>query len=175
MAEKKLKILFFSPDAYGHINPCVGVAKQLQERGHEIIFIIKPSFIGKLKEYGFKEEILQIKLQIGKDSAKNSSEKKESFHLKKLMDLGLYSDIPFLKKAENFILTEPTLLKDKYLNVQIKDIIQRNKPDLIVISFMQFPAFLTAGCPWVSLMPANPLMAYWDERAPPSCSGELID
>lgn len=174
MAQKKLKILFFSPDAYGHINPCIGVAKQLQERGHEIIFIIKPSFIGKLKEYGFKEEILQIQSQIDKDSAKDNSENKQSFHMKKFMDLGLYDNIPVFKKAENFILSEPTLLKEKYLNVQIKEIIQRNKPDIIIISFLQFPAILTAGCPWVTLMPANPLMAYLDERAPPSCSGKLI-
>lgn len=175
MAQKKLKILFHCPDAYGHINPCIGVAKQLQGRGHDIVFIIKPSFVGKLKEYHFKEEILQLKEmnENGKDdnSKNNDLEKKESFHLKKLMNLGMYDDIPFFKKVENFILSEPTLLKEKYLNDQISEIIQRNKPDVIVIAFMQFPAFMTAGCPWVNLMPANPLMAYFDERAPPSCSG----
>lgn len=43
MTDKKLAVFFYCVDAYGHINPFIGVAQQLYNSGHRIIFAIKPS------------------------------------------------------------------------------------------------------------------------------------
>lgn len=173
MSEKKnLKILFYCLDAWGQINPCVGVAEQLQQRGHEILFMLKPTFKGKLFKYGFKEEILKVQ-EDNKTSEKNFHEKENvSNHAKMLAQVGLFNDISNLEKLKILANHEPYVLKEKYLDPQIKEIIERNKPDIIITAFLACAPILTAGCPWVNLVPSNPLLVYHDERAPPTCSGK---
>lgn len=169
---KNLKILFYCLDAWGQINPCIGVAEQLQQRGHEIIFMLKPTFKGKLLKYGFKEEVLKVQ-EDDKISEENGDEKENiSNHAKMLTKVGMFDDISNVEKLKILGKHEPYVLKEKYLDPQIKEIIERNKPDIIITAFLACAPFLTAGCPWVSLVPSNPLLVYHDERAPPTCSGK---
>ena len=175
---KKLKVLFYCLDAYGHINPCVGVAEQLKKRGHEIIFIVKPTFKGKLMKYGFKEEVLHVQEkeeeEIKKSESNENGNENESNHAKHLTEIGMFDDISNLEKLKIIVKMEPYVLKERYLDKQIKEIIEKNKPDINITVFLACAPILSAGCPWVNLMPANPLLAFFHGATPPSSSGKYL-
>jgi len=52
---KSLTVLFAPLDGHGHINACHGLAEELRERGHRVVFTIDNVFKGRLKQYGFEE------------------------------------------------------------------------------------------------------------------------
>src|SRR5437879_1382568 len=83
MSNKKLTVLFCPLDAYGHVNPCIGVGEQLRDRGHRVIFAIDSSWKGRLEKYGFQEELINdpSKNEENKDSQKNSVNMLKQFGL----------------------------------------------------------------------------------------------
>ena len=61
-AKKQIKILVVTLSAHGHINACHGLCEELIKRGHEVTFLLDPSFAGRLTRYGFKEYIVNVEL-----------------------------------------------------------------------------------------------------------------
>src|SRR5277367_2541576 len=57
---KKLTILFTPIASLSHINACHGIAQALRDRNHRVVFAIDQTWNGKLKEYGFEEEIYSL-------------------------------------------------------------------------------------------------------------------
>ena len=92
MTDKKLTILFYCIDAYGHMNPCIGVAQQLYNRGHRIIFAIKPSWRGRLSKFGFEEEVLQLE----------NTDSEDKDYTKSVNSLGFFSDKSPYEKMKIF-------------------------------------------------------------------------
>ena len=92
MTDKKLTIFFYCVDAYGHINPCIGVAQQLYNRGHRIIFAIKPSWRGRLSKFGFEEEVLQLE----------NTDSEDKDYTKSVNSLGFFSDKSPYEKMKIF-------------------------------------------------------------------------
>ena len=45
-------------EGVGHVNATIGIAEALKDRGHRIVYVVLNSFEGKLKKYGFEEELL---------------------------------------------------------------------------------------------------------------------
>ena len=162
MTDKKLTIFFYCVDAYGHMNPCIGVAQQLYNRGHRIIFAIKSSWKGRLSKFGFEEEVLELE----------NAHSQDEDYTKSVNSLGFFSDkspyekLKFLASLGNIFIrgsieTEPLL----------EAAINRIQPDLFVVAYLLMPCILKSNKPWVNLMPANPLLSFIHEDTPPSCSG----
>lgn len=162
MSDKKLTIYFYCADAYGQMNPCIGVAQQLYNRGHRIIFALKPSWKGRLSKFGFEEEILQ-------PENVNSSEKD---YANSLNSLGFFSDKSSYEKLKIYVSIGNHFVKGSIENEPLLEAsIKKMKPDLIIVSFMFMPCILKSKIPWVNLMPANPLLGISHKDTPPAMSG----
>ena len=162
MTDKKLTIFFYCVDAYGHINPCIGVAQQLYNRGHRIIFAIKPSWRGRLNKFGFEEEVLQLE----------NSDSEDKDYTKSVNSLGLFGDKSPYEKMKFFASLGNIFIKGSIPTEPLLEAaINRTKPDLFVVAFLYMPCILKSNIPWVNLMPANPLLSFIHEDAPPACSG----
>ena len=55
---EQLTLLVTPMDGVGHVNATIGIAEVLRDRGHRIVYVIAKTFEGKLKKYGFEEEVL---------------------------------------------------------------------------------------------------------------------
>src|SRR5690348_7716421 len=54
MSKKVYKIGFVPLDAFGHVNACLGLAKNLRERGHNCVFIANQKWEDMITKYGFQ-------------------------------------------------------------------------------------------------------------------------
>ncbi|CAF1451234.1 unnamed protein product [Adineta ricciae] len=160
-SKQQLKILFVPLDTLGHINASIGIAEELKQRGHRIVFGIATGWKGKISPYGFEEFLYgedtkpaQIYVDFIKACAnelrKNSYDQLATFEhcvQRNLINSVQYND-PFLR-----------------------DIIKQIQPDIIIFDhyFCQ-PAIVKAGIPWVWLMSSNPL-GLNEENCPPRGSG----
>jgi len=164
MSNKKLTILFAPLDAHGHVNACLGIAQVLQARGHHIIFALDRSFKGKLTPFGIQEEIYVTKMP-GVDV-----DEEEEFWPNYIAKYKLTFNGGSFHKLEYFSSKAMTTMAEtiKSREDQYKEMIERIRPDLIVIdNYFCSPAQTNSGIPWVRLVSASPLLAFDDPRAPP--------
>lgn len=165
MSAKKLTILFAPLNGWGHINACHGLAKELLDRGHRVVFAVDREFGGKLEPFGFEEELHGL-----------PSDGNEEFWPKFVAENSKYFLEGSLVIAENFSIPGAYIMFNniKQREEQYKDIIDRVKPDVIVIdNYICSPTLTNAGIPWVWLFSAQPNDAIKDERIPPAWSGML--
>ena len=160
---KKLTISLISLDAFGHVNPLIGVGQQLLERGHRIVFVLSKSWEGKLLKYGFEEEIYCIG---DPEQAKRQSENWSKFFLEGDL-LKNVSPLEKMKKLSKGIMLE----KSKVMSPIIKDIIDRVKPDVVIVDAMLMVPTAFKGQKWVNLNPSNGLYNISSENQPPFGSG----
>ena len=167
MESNRLTILMCPLNEYGHVNPCIGIAKVLQKRGHRIVCAIPREWKGELIKYGFEEQLFTDKSNINK----RPSEDIQKF----MLNNGVLNNIPLLEKMRLSLLRLYTEVKSKhhYYNFQIKLIINRVKPDLIVVDswFTIMPAFAKGSYRWITYHSANPLSLFDNEQMPPPYSG----
>ena len=159
---KKLTIFFAPLDGHGHVNACLGVAQVLQARGHRIIFALDRSFKGKLTPLGIQEEIYVTKLP--------GVDEDEEFWPNYIAKYKMTFQGGSFYKLENFSVKANVTMADtiKSREDQYKEMIERIKPDLIVIdNYFCSPAQTNSGIPWVRLFSASPLLAFYDPRVPP--------
>ena len=161
---KKLTVLFAPIEAYGHVNPCIGIGQILQKRGHRIVFAIGESWSGRLTKFGFEEELIVIP----KDTDKSEDELQSL-----LLKSGMISPLSPLEKIKNSGISKSLYPKAVASDPIMKDIISRVKPDVIIIDQMFTMPSLMSSCPWVISFPSNPLFPLNDERTPPPMSGIL--
>jgi UDP:flavonoid glycosyltransferase YjiC (YdhE family) len=162
MSNKKLTIFFAPLDAHGHVNACLGIAQVLQSRGHHIIFALDRSFKGKLTPLGIQEEIYVTKMP-GVDE---DEEFWPNYIAKYKMTFkgGPSYKLEYFSTKANETMAETIKARED----QYKEMIERIKPDLIVIdNYFCSPAQINSGIPWIWLVSASPLMAFDDPRAPP--------
>jgi UDP:flavonoid glycosyltransferase YjiC (YdhE family) len=166
MASKKLTILFTPLDGHGHINACHGLAEELRDRGHRIVFAIDIAFKDRLIPYGFEEAIHGLPAD-GTDSGEEfwpifAEQHAEDF---KLDPIGV---------AEHFFLnaTKKMFADNREREHQYKEIIDRIKPDIIINdAYICSPTLTNSGIPWIWLFSAAPHLCLMDERIPPAWSG----
>lgn len=72
-----MKILASTLSAAGHINATIGLCQALQERGHQIYFVVESDFIGQLYKFDFEKILLRPK-DDAKKTATNSATKTEN-------------------------------------------------------------------------------------------------
>ncbi|WP_424529671.1 glycosyltransferase [Sphaerisporangium viridialbum] len=156
-------ILFMPESAYGPTNNCVGIGDILRRRGHRVVFVAEASWKGKLTALGFEEDLV--------DLAPPAEEEQDAGQFWKDFIRDTAPEYRKSTLAQLETVTKPIwdALIDgaKYCEPQLKAIIERVNPDVIVEdNVITFPALLTAGKPFVRIVSCNPLEVKGDGIAP---------
>jgi MGT family glycosyltransferase len=158
-----LTILFMPESAYGPTNNCIGIGDILRQRGHRVVFAAESSWKGRLEALGFEEDLV--------DLAPPSEEEQDAGQFWKDFIRDTAPEYRKSTQAQLETVTKPIwdALIDgvKYCEPQLKAIIERVQPDVIVEdNVITFPALLTAGKPFVRIVSCNPLEVRGENVAP---------
>jgi MGT family glycosyltransferase len=158
-----LTILFMPESAYGPTNNSIGIGDILRSRGHRVVFAAEASWKGKLEALGFEEDLV--------DLAPPAEEEQDAGQFWKDF---IRETAPEYRKStleQLETVTKPiwdSLIDGaKYCEPQLKEIIERVQPDVIVEdNVITFPALLTAGKKFVRIVSCNPLEVRGEGIAP---------
>ena len=162
-----LTIVFMPESAYGPTNNCIGIGKILEQRGHRIVFAAEASWKGRLEPLGFEEDLVDLAPPAEGDQDAGQ------FWTDFITETSPEFRKPTIEQLETFIKPVWKNLIDgaKYCQPQLRDILARAQPDVIVEDNVSgFPALLSHGAPWVRIMSCNPLEMK-DPDLPPTFSG----
>ena len=162
-----LTIVFMPESAYGPTNNCIGIGKILEQRGHRIVFAAEASWKGRLEPLGFEEDLVDLAPPAEGDQDAGQ------FWTDFITETSPEFRKPTIEQLETFIKPVWKNLIDgaKYCEPQLRDILARAQPDVIVEDNVSgFPALLSHGAPWVRIMSCNPLEMK-DPDLPPTFSG----
>ncbi|WP_298228300.1 nucleotide disphospho-sugar-binding domain-containing protein [Gryllotalpicola sp.] len=164
-----LTVLFMPESAYGPTNQCIGLGKVLLDRGHTVVFAAERSWEGKLAPFGFVEDLVDLAPPAtGVDGAEPEAAGQYWIDF-------VRQTAPEFRKAtieQLATVVEPTYraLVDgaKYCEPQLRDIIARHRPGVIVEdNVVSFPALMTSGAAYVRIVSCNPLEVRGTDVAPP--------
>jgi len=145
--------------AYGPTNNCIGIADVLRERGHRIVFAAERSWEGKLDALGFEEDLVDLAPPPEPDPDGVEPDAGQ-FWIDFIRDTAPEFRKPTIEQLATFIQPTWQALIDgaKYCEPQLREIIDRAQPDVIVEdNVVGFPALVTARAPYVRIMSCNPL------------------
>ena len=166
--------LFMPESAYGPTNNCIGIGNVLRQRGHKVVFAAEASWAGRLETLGFVEDLVDLAPPPEGDAAEQSA---GQFWTDFIRDTSPEFRKPTIEQLSTFVQPTWQALIDgaQYCEPQLREIIRRNKPDVIVEDNVNcFPALLTGGAPYVRMMSCNPLEVRGAD-VPPVFSGYPID
>jgi len=155
MADRPLRILFMPESAYGPTGNCMGIGDVLRRRGHEVVFAAESSWKGKLEPLGFVEDLVDL-APPAEDVAQDAGQFWKDF----IKETAPQFRKPTIEQLSTFIQPTFQALIDgaKYCEPQLRDIIARQRPDVIVEdNVVSFPALTTADAPFVRITSCNPL------------------
>ncbi|WP_084961414.1 glycosyltransferase [Thermoactinospora rubra] len=164
-----LTILFMPESAYGPTNNCIGIGDILRRRGHRVVFAAEASWKGKLEALGFEEDLVDLAPPAEAGEEQDPGQFWKDFIRETAPE---YRKSTF-EQLETVIkpIWESLIDGAKYCEPQLKEIIERVRPDVIVEdNVLTFPALLTAGKPFVRIVSCNPLEIR-GENVPPVFSG----
>lgn len=161
-----LTILFMPESAYGPTNNSIGIGDILRRRGHRVVFAAEASWKGKLEALGFEEDLV--------DLAPPPEDTEEEQDPGQFWKDFIRETAPEYRKStleQLDTVTKPiwdSLIDGvKYCEPQLKAIIERVNPDVIVEdNVITFPALLTAGKKFVRIVSCNPLEVRGENIAP---------
>ncbi|MFB9627971.1 glycosyltransferase [Nonomuraea helvata] len=151
--------------AYGPTNNCIGIGDILRRRGHRVVFAAEASWKGKLEALGFEEDLVDLA-----PPPENAEEQDPGQFWKDF----IRETAPEYRKStleQLDTVTKPIWAElidgVKYCEPQLKAIIERVNPDVIVEdNVIMFPALLTAGKKFVRIVSCNPLEVRGENIAP---------
>ncbi|HEY3738101.1 MAG TPA: nucleotide disphospho-sugar-binding domain-containing protein [Jatrophihabitans sp.] len=161
---RPLTVLFMPESAYGPTNQCIGLGKVLLDRGHAVVFAAEASWKGRLEPFGFIEDLVDLT-----PSDPDAGEDAGQFWIDFIKETAPEFRKPTIKQLESFIAATYQALIDgaKYCEAQLKQIIARHQPDVIVEdNVVDFPALTTAAGAFVRIVSCNPLEIRGDHIAP---------
>lgn len=166
------KFLFMPESAYGPTNNCIGVGNELRKRGHTVVFAAEASWDGKLAALGFVEDLVHLSAppEPGDAAAEQAA---GQFWTDFIRDTAPEFRKPTIEQLTTFVQPTWQALIDgaMYCQPQLTDIIQRQRPDVIIEDNVNaFPALLTSPAPFVRMMSCNPLEVRGPD-VPPVFSG----
>lgn len=167
MAERQMTILFMPESAYGPTNQCIGLGKILKDKGHRVVFAAEASWKGKLEALGFEEDLVDLAPPPDPETA--ATQDAGAFWKDFIRDTAPEFRKPTIEQISTFIAPTFQALIDGavYCEPQLKQIIERVKPDVIVEdNVLTFPALMTAGKPFIRVVSCNPLEMKGDGVAP---------
>ncbi|MBT2232736.1 glycosyltransferase [Nonomuraea sp. NEAU-A123] len=160
-----LTILFMPESAYGPTNNSIGIGDILRRRGHRVVFAAEASWKGKLEALGFEEDLVDLA-----PPAEGAEEQDAGQFWK---DFIRETAPEYRKSTQEQLETVTKPIWDslidgvKYCEPQLKAIIERVQPDVIVEdNVITFPALLTTGKKFVRIVSCNPLEVRGDDVAP---------
>jgi MGT family glycosyltransferase len=156
MTSRPLTILFMPESAYGPTNQCVGIGKVLLERGHRVVFAAEASWKGKLAPMGFEEDLVDLAPPAEDADEQDAGQFWKDF----IRETAPEFRKPTVDQLSTFMQPTWQALIDGaiYCEPQLRDIIARVQPDVIVEdNVVTFPALLTSGAPFVRIVSCNPL------------------
>jgi MGT family glycosyltransferase len=160
-----LTILFMPESAYGPTNNCVGIGKRLLDRGHRVVFAAEASWNGKLAPLGFVEDLVDLAPPPEGDTPQDAGQFWKDF----IRDTAPEFRKPTIHQLDTFMAPTWQALIDgaKYCEPQLRDILARQSPDVIVEdNVVCFPALVTHGVPFVRIVSCNPLEMPGPDIAP---------
>jgi MGT family glycosyltransferase len=162
-----LTIVFMPESAYGPTNNCIGIGKVLEQRGHRVVFAAEASWEGRLEPLGFEEDLVDLAPPATGDQDAGQ------FWTDFITETAPEFRKPTIEQLDTFIrpVWENLIDGAKYCEPQLREILARAQPDVIVEDNVSgFPALLTHGAAWVRIMSCNPLEMK-DPDLPPTFSG----
>ena len=166
MTTRPLTILFWPESAYGPTNQCIGIGKLLRERGHRVVFAAESSWRGKLEQYGFEEELVDLAEPPEGDAV---DEDPGAFWKEFIRETSPEFRKPTIQQLTTFVQPTFQALIDGaiYSEPRLREIIEKVQPDVVVEdNVVCFPALVTAGVPFVRIVSCNPLEAKGAAVAP---------
>ena len=163
MTERPLTVLFMPESAYGPTNQCIGIGDILRRRGHRVVFAAEASWKGKLTALGFEEDLVDLAPppEPVLDADGNEVEVDAGAFWKDFIrDTAPEFRKPTVDQLSTFIRPTFEALIDgaKFCEPQLREIIARTRPDVVVEdNVVAFPALTTAGRPFVRIVSCNPL------------------
>src|SRR5487761_852528 len=173
MTDRPLTVLFMPESAYGPTNNCIGIGNVLLQRGHQVVFAAEASWQGKLSALGFVEDLVHLAPppEAGRDS--EDGQDAGQFWKDFIRDTAPEFRKPTIEQLGAWVrpVWEELIAGARYCEPQLKAIIERTRPDVIVEdNVVGFPALTTAGVPFVRIVSCNPLEVK-DPGIPPAFSG----
>jgi MGT family glycosyltransferase len=162
--------LFMPESAYGPTNNCVGVGDLLRQRGHTVVFAAEASWAGRLEPLGFVEDLVDLAPPPPPDAPEQGA---GQFWTDFIRDTKPVFRTSTLRQLSGFVQPTWRALIDgaMYCEAQLKEIIARRRPDVIVQDNVNcFPALTTAGVPYVRIVSCQPLEMKGPD-IPPTFSG----
>ncbi|MEP7201996.1 MAG: nucleotide disphospho-sugar-binding domain-containing protein [Ilumatobacteraceae bacterium] len=162
--------LFMPESAYGPTNNCVGIGNILRKQGHKVVFAAEASWAGRLEPLGFVEDLVDLAPPPPLDAPEQAAgqfwtdfirETKPVFRTSTFDQLTGFMQPTWQALIEGAMYCEP----------QLKEIIDRQRPDVIIEDNVNcFPALTTAGVPFVRIVSCQPLEMK-GPNVPPTYSG----
>jgi MGT family glycosyltransferase len=170
MTDRPITVLFMPESAYGPTNQCIGIGKVLLDRGHRVVFAAEASWRGKLAPMGFVEDLVDLAPPAADDLGEQDA---GQFWKDFIRDTAPEFHKPTVEQLSTFMAPTWQALIDGavYCEPQLKEIIERVRPDVIVEdNVVCFPALVTADAPFVRIVSCNPLEVPGTD-IPPAYSG----
>jgi MGT family glycosyltransferase len=156
MTERPLTVLFMPESAYGPTNNCIGIGNVLKERGHRVVFAAEASWKGKLTALGFEEDLVEL-AAVDESAPEQDAGQFWKDYIREAAPEFRKTTFEQLETSVEPIWKE-LVVGAKYCEPQLKAIIERVAPDVIVEdNVLSFPALTTAGVPFVRIVSCNPL------------------
>ena len=169
MGDGELTVLFMPESAYGPTNNCVGIGDVLRRRGHRVVFAAEASWKGRLAPLGFEEDLVDLAPPPADGTAPDAGQFWKDF----IRDTAPEFRKPTIEQLETWVkpVWAELVTGARYCAGQLRDIIERVRPDIIVEdNVVAFPALHTAGVPFVRIVSCNPLEIK-GSGIPPAFSG----
>jgi MGT family glycosyltransferase len=149
--------LFMPESAYGPTNNCVGIGDVLRRRGHRVVFAAEASWKGKLETLGFEEDLVDLAPPPAAGAVEQDA---GQFWKDFIRDTAPEFRKPTIEQLDTWIkpVWEELITGARYCEPQLKEIIGRVRPDVIVEdNVVCFPALVTAGVLFARIVSCNPL------------------
>ena len=167
MTDRPLTVLFMPESAYGPTGNCVGIGDVLLRRGHRVVFAAEACWKGKLDALGFVEDLVDLAPPADADAEQDPGQFWKEFIRETSPEFRKPTD----RAAGDVHAPTWQALIDgaKYCEPQLREIIARQRPDVIVEdNVVVFPALMTSGAPFVRIVSCNPLEVKGPDVPPPS-------
>jgi UDP:flavonoid glycosyltransferase YjiC (YdhE family) len=148
--------LFMPESAYGPTNNCIGIGNILRQRGHTVVFAAEASWAGRLEPLGFVEDLVDLAPPPPPDAPEQAA---GQFWTDFIRDTKPVFRTSTFEQLTGFIQPTWQALIDgaMFCEPQLKEIIERQKPDVIIEDNVNsFPALTTAGVPFVRMVSCQP-------------------
>lgn len=162
---QSLTILVLPLDAWGHINPCIGIGQKLLRRGHRVVFAIEKLFEGKLIKYGFEEIVYSLN-----NKCMPENEQNWDAYSHKATIFTQASNYDKLK----FFLYHVVMPKKLEFDSMYNQIEAKVKPDVLLVdNFLVSPSIIK-NLPWINIFSSNLITHCDHEQLPPGGSGQFL-